>query len=246
MASQEILLQADSCAREMTTSASAWPTKARRKPTKASRRNLLLVLGCASQLLQVVSFVASRQEASSLTFVSPVSRRGLLSAALLPSLGGAAVSLSLSGPAQAEAETSPAKRRNLPASEVAQIVREDLVTRQFLATADFSSEIYDDACVFTDEIDTYTYAKFIKGTKALFVAAESNVRLLGDVEVLEGGKKIQFRFDEDLAFNFPLVHPKVSLSGTCTLTRSEETGLIISYREKWDQSPTQVVFTARL
>ena len=27
-------------------------------------------------------------------------------------------------------------------------------------------------------------------------------------------------------FNFPLVHPKVSLSGTCTLTRGED-GLIV-------------------
>ncbi|CAJ1453042.1 unnamed protein product, partial [Effrenium voratum] len=124
------------------------------------------------------------------------------------------------------------KKRNLDASEMAKIVRQDLVERQFLATADFSPEIYDESCTFTDEIDSYQKDKFIKGTKALFVGSESQVNLVGDVEVLEGGKKLQFRFAETLAFNFPLIHPKVTLSGTCTLTRGED-GLIVAYREKW-------------
>ncbi|CAJ1453043.1 unnamed protein product, partial [Effrenium voratum] len=59
------------------------------------------------------------------------------------------------------------KKRNLDASEMAKIVRQDLVERQFLATADFSPEIYDESCTFTDEIDSYQKDKFIKGTKAL-------------------------------------------------------------------------------
>eukprot|EP00437_Effrenium_voratum_P043334 CAMPEP_0181472016 /NCGR_PEP_ID=MMETSP1110-20121109/39378_1 /TAXON_ID=174948 /ORGANISM="Symbiodinium sp., Strain CCMP421" /LENGTH=202 /DNA_ID=CAMNT_0023597063 /DNA_START=47 /DNA_END=651 /DNA_ORIENTATION=- len=130
-------------------------------------------------------------------------------------------------PVSALAGTGDGKRRNLDASEVAKIVRDDLVARQFLATADFSPEIYDEACTFTDEIDTYQKDKFIKGTKALFVASESNVQLVGDVDILEGGKKLQFRFQESLAFNFPIVHPKVTLSGTCTLTRGED-GLIVA------------------
>lgn len=149
--------------------------------------------------------------------------------------------LGLGAPARAEG----GKRRNLPGSEVAKIVKEDLEKRQFLATADFSPEIYDDACTFTDEIDSYTYEKFVKGTKALFVGSESNVKLVGDVEVLDGGERLQFRFDETLAFNFPLVHPKVSLTGTCTLTRGPD-GLIKGYREKWDQSVPAVLLTARL
>ena len=62
-----------------------------------------------------------------------------------------------------------------------------------------SEEIYDEACTFTDEIDTYQKDKFIKGTKALFVASESNVQLVGDVDILEGGKMLQFRFQESLA-----------------------------------------------
>ena len=63
-----------------------------------------------------------------------------------------------------------------------------------------AEEIYDESCTFTDEIDTYQKDKFIKGTKALFVGSESNVQLVGDVDVLDGGKKIQFRFQETLAW----------------------------------------------
>eukprot|EP00439_Symbiodinium_sp_Y106_P036938 s400_g4.t1 len=128
-------------------------------------------------------------------------------------------------PVFALAGAGDGKRRNLDASEVAKIVRDDLVARQFLATADFSPEIYDEACTFTDEIDTYQKDKFIKGTK--------------------GGKMLQFRFQESLAFNFPIIHPKVTLSGTCTLTRGED-GLIVAYREKWDQSIPDVLRSARL
>ena len=34
--------------------------------------------------------------------------------------------------------------------------------RQFLATANFSPEIYSPNCIFTDEIDSYGYADFVK------------------------------------------------------------------------------------
>jgi hypothetical protein len=62
-------------------------------------------------------------------------------------------------------------------------VSADLVERQFLATADFTREIYDEGCLFQDEIDTYTLPKFIKGTSALFVKEKSAVRLVGAVTV---------------------------------------------------------------
>ena len=169
-------------------------------------------------------------------WVPSLGRRALLSGAVAP-----LVQPLLPLPAAA----GDGKRRNLAAAEMAQIVREDLVQRQFLATADFTPDIYDESCTFTDEIDTYQKDKFIKGTKALFVASESQVELLGDVDVLENGKKLQFRFQETLAFNFPVVHPKVTLSGTCTLTRGDD-GLIVAYREKWDQSVPDVLLTTKL
>ena len=97
-------------------------------------------------------------------------------------LGGAAAALlrparSVAGEAVAE------KLRNLPAAKLAEIVTADLVERQFLATADFTREVYDEAALFTDEIDTYTLPKFIKGTSALFVKERSVVRLVGAVTV---------------------------------------------------------------
>eukprot|EP00434_Breviolum_minutum_P040097 symbB.v1.2.035625.t1/scaffold4844.1/size33976/5 len=129
-------------------------------------------------------------------WVPSLGRRALLSGAVAP-----LVQPLLPLPAAA----GDGKRRNLAAAEMAQIVREDLVQRQFLATADFTPDIYDESCTFTDEIDTYQKDKFIKGTKALFVASESQVELLGDVDVLENGKKLQFRFQETLAFEAQLV-----------------------------------------
>ncbi|CAK0789979.1 unnamed protein product, partial [Prorocentrum cordatum] len=137
------------------------------------------------------------------------------------------------------------KRRGLPADELAAIVREDLVKRQFLATADFTRSVYDESCIFTDEIDAYPIDKFVQGTQKLFVAEESNVNLVGDVEVLDGGRALQFRFDETLAVNLPLVHPKWLVKGTCTLTRGDD-GLITAYRERWDQTPLEVILNTRL
>ena len=97
-------------------------------------------------------------------------------------LGGAAAALLR--PARSVAgEVVAEKLRNLPAAKLAEIVTADLVERQFLATADFTRELYDEAALFTDEIDTYTLPKFIKGTSALFVKERSAVRLVGAVTV---------------------------------------------------------------
>ena len=60
------------------------------------------------------------------------------------------------------------KKVNLSPSQISQIVSDDITIRQALVTADFSPEIYDDKCKFQDEIDTYEYDKYVKGTKALF------------------------------------------------------------------------------
>ena len=106
-----------------------------------------------------------------------VGRRQLL-------LGGATAALLR--PARSVAaggEVVAEKLRNLPAAKMAEIVSADLVERQFLATADFTREIYDEGCLFQDEIDTYTLPKFIKGTSALFVKEKSAVRLVGAVTV---------------------------------------------------------------
>ena len=98
-------------------------------------------------------------------------------------LGGAAAALLRPARSVAGEVMVAEKLRNLPAAKLAEIVTADLVERQFLATADFTREVYDEAALFTDEIDTYTLPKFIKGTSALFVKERSVVRLVGAVTV---------------------------------------------------------------
>ncbi|KAK3271431.1 hypothetical protein CYMTET_20217 [Cymbomonas tetramitiformis] len=136
-------------------------------------------------------------------------------------------------------ESSSLKLRNLTPDEIKDIVTSDVVDRQFLATANFSPEIYSPSCTFTDEIDTYEYADFVKGTQALFDASQSSVKLVGEVQATD--TLVSFRFDEELAFNVPL-KPKLYLSGQVLLKRDEE-GLISSYKEEWDQSVLQALQT---
>ena len=86
--------------------------------------------------------------------------------------------------------------------------------------------------------------QWIQGTQRLFRGDGSNVRLVGDVNVSDD--KVEFRFDEDLMFNIPLLHPVVNLnlSGKVVLERSPDSGLITSYREFWDQDVKEVLITA--
>lgn len=60
------------------------------------------------------------------------------------------------------------KQYSLTTSQLSQIVADDITVRQALATANFSPQIYDENCKFQDEIDTYDYKQYVKGTKALF------------------------------------------------------------------------------
>ena len=127
-------------------------------------------------------------------------------------------------------------------SEVAKVVTADIVDRQFLATADFTRSLYDEKATFTDEIDSYTLEKFVSGTKKLFDASKSRVDLTSPVTV--DAQQAAFSFREDLCFNVPF-KPVVSLSGRVELKRDPVTGLFTSYREFWDQSPREVLLTAK-
>jgi len=136
------------------------------------------------------------------------------------------------------------KQTNLSNADIAAIVRSDLVDKQFLCTADLTRSIYDETATFTDEVDTYALDAFIKGTSKLFIADGSKVDLL-DNEVISSKEEVSFRFREDLMFNVPILRPVVSLSGKVVLTRDDTTGLIVKYREYWDQSVNQVLSTAK-
>ena len=104
------------------------------------------------------------------------------------------------------------EQQRLPLSneELKQIVKEDLLTRQFLVTGNLTPSIYKSTATFTDEIDTYQMDQWRKGTQRLFVGDKSDVRLVGDVTVSDD--TVEFRFDEDLMYRIPLT-PTVSLTG---------------------------------
>jgi hypothetical protein len=98
--------------------------------------------------------------------------------------------------------------------------------------------------------------KWIKGTKALFVAEKSKLDIVGEVNVSKD--QVDFRFREDLMFRIPFrpvsdaiciytiffhicvtfsvdffvcIGQICSLSGKVILLRDTNTGLITSYRE---------------
>jgi len=89
---------------------------------------------------------------------------------------------------------------------------------------------------------SYTIDKWIKGTKKLFVAEQSNVELLGEVMVTP--EKAEFRFYEDLMFRIPF-RPVMSITGTLVLKRDKETGLINDYKEYWDGGVSTVLKTTK-
>ena len=168
------------------------------------------------------------------------SRRGFLHT--LVSAGSlVAVTTTASPPARA-ANTQEDRTFSLSDEQLKEIVKQDVVQRQFLVTGNLTPDIYKSTATFTDEIDTYKMDQWIKGTQKLFVGDKSNVRLVGDVEVT--ADKVEFRFDEDLMFNFKIAFPTVSLSGKVVLTR-DESGFITSYREFWDQDVATVLKTAK-
>lgn len=142
------------------------------------------------------------------------------------------------------------KTRNLSDAQLMQIVADDLTIRQALNTADFTRSIYSENCRFQDEIDVYPINEYVKGTKALFDASASHTDLVDSVFISSDPDKlkpraINLKFKETLAFNLPLVHPKVDLSGRLEL-RLDNDNLIDYSREFWDQSALDVLKTVHL
>ncbi len=126
------------------------------------------------------------------------------------------------------------------------VVDKDLIENQFLVNGKLTRSIYDESCTFQDEIDTYGLEQWMSGTAKLFDGDRSKVLVApGSVKIgknpSKDGRLLEFRFVEYLCFNIPLVKPIVFLSGTLFLEVSDTTGLITSYREKWDQDIYKVL-----
>jgi len=135
-------------------------------------------------------------------------------------------------------------RLGLTDEQLKDVVKSDLLEKQFLVTGQLTPSIYLPTAKFTDEIDTYEMDQWMKGTQKLFVGEKSSVRLVGDVNV--SPSKVEFEFDEDLVFRIPFLYPVVHLSGKVILERDEKSGYIRSYREFWDQDVATVLKSAKL
>ena len=168
----------------------------------------------------------------------PVARRRFVGSALAAL---AATTTARSNAYIGQDKTTP-KATKLPPKELAKRVEKDLVENQFLATANFDRTLYDEACTFQDEIDTYELDKFIKGTSKLFVADRSHVDLTSPVTATDAS--VEFAFKENLCFNIPF-KPTVFVSGRVVLERDPSSGLFVRYREYWDQKPNDVLRAAR-
>lgn len=134
-------------------------------------------------------------------------------------------------PAAAQ-QTESAKLRGLTDAELKKRLLVDIVERRFMVTGQLSKELYADSARFTDEIDTYDLESYIRGTGLLFDGAQSDFKLVGDLEIKDN--VVSYRFDEILSFKIPL-QPRSRVSGRVELTRGAD-GLIEKYREFWDQS----------
>ena len=117
------------------------------------------------------------------------------------------------------ANDNTVNKLQLSNKDVAQIVADDINIRQALVTADFTPSIYNKNCKFQDEIDTYNYDAYVKGTKQLFNAEKSHVDLVDDVIATD--EKIEFKFKETLAFNIPF-NPKVKLTGNIRIQYTQQ------------------------
>jgi hypothetical protein len=149
------------------------------------------------------------------------------------------------------------KRIHISDSELKAIVSRDVIENQFLTNGQLTRSIYDESATFTDEIDTYTMDKWILGTQRLFVGDGSSISVGGGNLRDDGDEndwivvtkdQVEFRFDEQLMFNIPLLvwRPVVHLTGKVVLKRSLDTGLITSYQEFWDQDVVTVLKSAKL
>ena len=138
------------------------------------------------------------------------------------------------------------KQLNLSNEDIMKIVENDIVKGQFMVSGDLTRSIYDEKATFQDEIDTYKLDDWIIGVKRLFVAKNSHIDIIPDTfKYNEDKNTIELKFDEYLQFNLPIVKPTLSLTGKLILTRNPNTGLIVKYREIWDQDINTVLKTAK-
>ena len=102
--------------------------------------------------------------------------------------------------------------------------------------------IYDDRATFKDGSDldgSYPMEAWIRRCKLMFDADQSHCNILEETLTVTR-QQVGFRFSEILTFK-TILQPKVDLTGTVVMIRDENTGLIVSYEEKWDQTIQEII-----
>lgn len=128
------------------------------------------------------------------------------------------------------------KLKNLSNAALAEIIKMDGRERQFLFTADMTRSVYDESATFKDGSDidgAYPIDAWVRGCRVLFDAKGSRCKIL-EPTMSVTSNHVKFRFAEVLQFR-AMFRPRVYLTGTVTMRRHPETGLIVHYEEEWDQ-----------
>jgi hypothetical protein len=206
------------------------------------------------------SVVASASTTRTIPFPLPVPRSSrspifrehqkklvsLLAMGLTEMLAPNAATLDLSSRTLTSTVALP-KLINLSNEELAEIIKTDCRERQFLYTADMTRAIYDDRATFKDGSDldgSYPMDAWIRGCQLLFDAKQSRCKILEHTMIVTQ-QHVSFRFAETLTFR-TVLQPRVYLTGTVLMKRDNDTGLIVSYEEKWDQNMNEIVRRTKL
>jgi hypothetical protein len=141
-------------------------------------------------------------------------------------------------------DASASKMFNLSNRELANIIMRDCQEKRFLFTGDMTRSIYDENARFKDGSDidgAYSMNAWSRGCKFLFDENESQCSIREDTLSVTSSH-VKFRFTSVLQFRH-FFRPKVSISGTIVMKRDVDTGLILSYEEKWDRSVGELLET---
>ena len=142
-----------------------------------------------------------------------------------------------------EADAFPEKKRRVSVDELVEIIKADIVERQYLVNGNVTSDVYTDDCYFTDARDDFGpgLAKWQRGTSLLFVASKSFVELTGDVVYRPESRTIEITgWRQQDYFRLPGTPHTPVFTGSVKLTLHPEYNLVVRHDEQWDADPNVI------
>ena len=165
---------------------------------------------------------------------------GVVGGAVLPSLGnGSALALPLA-PLGAVKPVGGAKRTGLTSTEIAAILKDDLVQGQYFVTGNLTREIFSDRCRFQDPTNDVTgLSRYLTALGLLFDPSDSFVELL-KIEIT-GPNTIETDGTLQGYLKFPW-HPRVDpYAFHTTYTLDASSGLIVDQSQTWSISGAKAI-----